>query len=243
MAFCSNCGKEFETDAKYCSGCGVALDVANKNEKEQRKTVYDGDLHKCPKCGEHLNAFVTTCPVCNYELRGAQTTSCVHELAQKLEKTEFDGDKTELISNFYIPNTKEDIYEFFVLAYSHITAGGYGIEAWSIKLEQAYLKARLAFGNSEEYEHIKELYENINKGSSMKRKLKSKDGKAIVLFALGLVIAGIGFVMAFLDDNINGLYFDDLYLGVFIALGCVCFVFGLVMWMLPNKKRKSRKNK
>ena len=42
MAFCSNCGKEFETDAKYCSGCGVALDVANKNEKEQRKTKPSG---------------------------------------------------------------------------------------------------------------------------------------------------------------------------------------------------------
>ena len=72
MAYCVKCGKELVDDAKFCAGCGIAVDVHQSENDEQRKTVYDGDLHKCPKCGEHLNAFVTICPVCNYELRGTQ---------------------------------------------------------------------------------------------------------------------------------------------------------------------------
>ena len=107
MAFCSNCGKEIAADAKFCSGCGVAVEATNKGEKEQRKTVYDGELHKCPKCGEHLNAFATICPVCNYELRGIQATSYVHEFSLKLENTEDNAQRIELIKNFYVPNTKE----------------------------------------------------------------------------------------------------------------------------------------
>ena len=240
MAFCSYCGKEIAADAKFCFGCGVAVDAINKSEKEQRKTVYDGDLHKCPKCGEHLNAFATICPICNYELRGVQATSCVHELAQKLEKTESEEDKTELISNFYIPNTKEDIYEFFVLAYSHMTAGGYGLEAWSVKLEQAYLKARLAFGQSEEYERIKELYDSINKVSPRKRKLKTKDGKAIFLFILGLILSITSLILEEILNEFNISMYEALY--PIAVMGFICVAIGLVLFIVPNiKKSKKRK--
>lgn len=236
MAFCSNCGKEIAADAKFCSGCGVAVDATNKSEKEQRKTVYDGDLHKCPKCGEHLNAFATICPVCNYELRGVQATSCVHELSQKLEKTNSDEQKAELISNFYIPNTKEDIYEFFILAYSYVATGTYDVEAWSVKLEQAYLKAKVAFGNSDEYEHIKELYEKINK-SSIKGKIKrSKDSKAVILTALGLVLILFGITLPEIVD----IYWEEFFWGVSV-LGIIPFITGIVLFVIPDKKKSKKK--
>ena len=82
--------------------------------------------------------------------------------------------KAELISNFYIPNTREDIYEFFILAYSNITAGGHGAEAWNAKLEQAYLKAQFAFGNNQEFAKIQELYDAIKKLSTRKRNEKTR---------------------------------------------------------------------
>ena len=41
MAFCSNCGKELVAGAKFCYGCGITVDALDKNEKEQRRTVYD----------------------------------------------------------------------------------------------------------------------------------------------------------------------------------------------------------
>lgn len=60
MAFCVNCGQELVEGAKFCANCGKAVDGNSSNS--QRKTVYDGELHKCPNCGETINAFVTICP-------------------------------------------------------------------------------------------------------------------------------------------------------------------------------------
>ena len=215
------------------------MDVINKNEKEQRKTIYDGDLHKCPKCGEHLNAFATICPVCNYELRGVQATSCVHELSQKLEKADSDEQKIELISNFYIPNTKEDIYEFFILAYSNITAGGNSIEAWTVKLEQAYLKAKLAFGNSEDFGYIKELYESINKASKKNRFANAKSLKGAILMSVGALIAIISLLMSEILYEFDIYMYDALY--PIAALGFVSFIVGIILFVLPNKNKKKNK--
>ena len=239
MAFCSNCGKELTADAKFCSACGIAVNVINKNEKEQRKTIYDGDLHKCPKCGEHLNAFATICPVCNYELRGVQATSCVHELSQKLEKADSDEQKIELISNFYIPNTKEDIYEFFILAYSNITVGGNSIEAWTVKLEQAYLKAKLAFGNSEDFGYIQELYESINKASKKNRFSNAKSFKGAILMSVGALIAIISLLMSEILCEFDIYMYDALY--PIAALGFVSFIVGIILFVLPNKNKKKNK--
>ena len=76
----------------------------------------------------------------------------------KLEYTDDVQKKDELIRTFYIPNTKEDIHEFFILALSNIKIGGINTDAWMVKLEQAYQKAELSFGGTSELERIKELY-------------------------------------------------------------------------------------
>ena len=168
MAFCINCGQELAEGAKFCANCGKAVGVSQNGAKEERKTVYDGELHKCPNCGERLDSFVTTCPACGYELRGAKVTSYVNDLAQKLENVDTVEQKIDLIRNFYIPNTKEDIYEFFILATSNMNAGGYDVEAWYTKLEQAYQKARLLFGTNPDFSYFQELYD---KASKQKKKL------------------------------------------------------------------------
>lgn len=165
MAFCINCGHQLAEGAKFCFECGSKVGDGQTSQTEQRKAFYDGEIHKCPSCGEVLQSFLAFCPVCNYELRGVQSTSCVHELALKLEKADSQNQKIELISNFYIPNTKEDVCEFFILAYSYLSTDGYGAEVWKVKLEQAYLKAKLAFGNSTEFKQIEELYDKIRKAS------------------------------------------------------------------------------
>lgn len=243
MAFCVGCGKAIADDARFCDACGTAIDFSMKSEKDQRQTVYDGALHKCPNCGEQLNAFVTTCPVCNYELRGTTVTSCVHEFSQKLEKTDSYEQKIELISNFYIPNTKEDIYEFFILAYSYVSSGAYDVDAWSVKLEQAYLKAKLAFGDSKEYEYVKELYEKLNISPSKNRIIKSKNFKAIFLFVMGIFL----FIGGLLSDEIlneHGVYMQDALYPI-AAIGFICFIVGLILFLIPNvkKRRYKRKNK
>ena len=57
MAFCINCGQELAEGAKFCANCGKA--VNGENPTTQRKTVYEGQIHKCPNCGEVINSFVS----------------------------------------------------------------------------------------------------------------------------------------------------------------------------------------
>ena len=168
MAFCINCGQELMAGAKFCANCGKAVGTSQNEAKEQRKTVYDGELHKCPNCGERLDSFVTACPACGYELRGAKVTSVVNELAQKLERTKSVEQKIDLIRNFHIPNTKEDIYEFFILATSNMSADGYDVKAWYAKLEQAYQKANILANyiarlkSNKNHSHLQEVSKNLS---------------------------------------------------------------------------------
>lgn len=222
MAFCVNCGAELNDGAKFCSECGAANINLKNNGK--RKEIYDGEVHKCPNCGEVLKAFSTTCPSCGYELRGAKAGSSVAVLARKLEKVESIEEKLELISNFYIPNTREDIYEFFILATSNIQAGGYGIDAWYVKLEQAFQKAKLSFGDTTEFEYLKQLYAKTKK----KRVLKSIGGDSKKLKGILLMVfCFIGIILA-----IIGVFADQTF--ILTSLGVLVIVLG-VLGMSFNK--------
>lgn len=153
--FCSNCGNKLIDNAKFCNACGTKI---VKDSVEERKTTYDGEIHKCPNCGDTIDAYETVCEACGYELRGRKAVSVVHELAMKLEQTNDFRKKEELIRTFYIPNTKEDILEFFILATSNIEVGGNDMKAWKAKLEQAYQKAELSLSGTPEFERLKVLY-------------------------------------------------------------------------------------
>ena len=194
MAFCTNCGIELEEGAKFCAQCGKATNKKNQ-PIEQRKNVYDGEIHKCPNCGETLKSFIAQCPLCGFELRGTVTEDSVREFALKLEEIErkrdkkkhsfnpfkplsnsiglnsTDEQKVSLIRSFLIPNTKEAILEFMILASSNIDFKLYGIgdkgvltasqreisDAWLAKFEQAYEKAKLVL-TGEDFNNINNIY-------------------------------------------------------------------------------------
>lgn len=171
VQFCSYCGTKLDEGARFCKGCGeaVANDVQQtRNTKREepipekqpeRKSVYEGYIHKCPNCGDIIGAYETVCSACGYEIRERHTTSVVHELSLKLESTDDPQKRDDLIRTFYIPNTKEDIHEFFILALSFIKIGEANTNAWMVKLEQAYQKAELSFGGTQEFERLKPMYE------------------------------------------------------------------------------------
>ena len=207
MSFCINCGQELAEGAKFCAGCGKA--VNENNSYTQRKTIYDGEVHKCPNCGDILDAYESVCETCGYERRGTKATNSVRELQLKLEElyskrphrkvhtiftqafaggqlSNVDEEIVNLIKNFSIPNTKEDIMEFVILASSNIDLKVYGIngqryqmtnpaqreisDAWLSKFEQAYQKAQLMFGGSQEFMNIHLLFEKKSKEISKKKR-------------------------------------------------------------------------
>lgn len=199
MPFCIKCGQQLADEAKFCSACGTTTN----NDNAKRKTVYDGELHKCPNCGELIKSFTTVCPTCSYELRNVITNSPVEALAKKVEMATSLDDKIELIANFYVPNTKEDIYDFFILAVSNLEDKRYDTDdAWRAKLEQTYHKAKLSFGNTAEFEYLEKLYTRTRKEvkkrergiSAVFRRNKSACittlliGGGILMLAIGIIL-------------------------------------------------------
>lgn len=194
MSYCTNCGEKLQDGSKFCSSCGSQVVNTNKNNSDlKRKILFDGKIHKCPNCGSNLNAFEHKCKDCGYEIRGSNIANTVKEFADKLERTSSVEKKNELISNFYIPNTKEDIYEFFILAISNLTTDIKCEEAWKSKLEQTYHKAKLSFGNTPEFEYINKIYDKTIK--KHRNKIINKFVNKIWRLVLGSMLAVLGFVL------------------------------------------------
>ena len=179
MAYCSNCGHQLVDDANFCSECGTPV---NNVVRSERKVVFEGDVHKCPNCGEILNSFTVECPACGYELRNTGSSIGVQEFILKLEKIEasrgtrkrkfFGGNSAErtnirkrrvsLIRSFSIPNTKEDILEFMILAASNVNT--------KAELSEAEAEESDAWkaGDDEEFLQFQKIY--TQKMKEIKRK-------------------------------------------------------------------------
>lgn len=209
MAFCTNCGAKLQDDAKFCHACGAPNSHSSVGRQAKREYEYAGKIIKCPGCGETLASFQTTCPTCGYEIREGKASSAVREFAEKLEAIEsrrksekkwgykkanenglsfVDEQKISLISSFPIPNTKEDLFEFFTMAASNVNDRRYSGEltpsqaavsdAWEAKFEQAYQKALLAVHTPVELASFQKLYTQKTTALSQSKKDAQKAEKS-----------------------------------------------------------------
>lgn len=157
---------------------------------EQEKLAEDA--RKCPKCGHALSGLSAICPMCGYEVRNGKTANAIRELTSSIDKLEkkrntvtdaiatkisgrsenpTDEKIASLIRNFVVPNTKEDIFEFMILAAGYMDAkvlagrtaakdvADVVIKAWDSKFRQTYEKAKLSFGSDLDFSKIQELYD------------------------------------------------------------------------------------
>lgn len=271
LQFCPYCGTKLDEGARFCKKCGESMtpkqqasetntfqespktdtrqsktDPIKEDPRTKRKTVYDGELHKCPNCGELLKSFTTVCPTCAYELRGVQNNSPVEALAKKIEMAATLNDKIELITNFYIPNTKEDIYDFFILAVSNLEDKWYDTDdAWRAKLEQAYHKARLSFGNTPEFEYLDKLYNKTRKEvikrergvAAIFRRNKTACITALLIGGgvLMLIVGIILFSASSPEEN-----FGTSWGGLMFAVIGINFIIAPT-WVLEEMRKKERK--
>ena len=236
MAFCSRCGSRLADGAKFCTNCGAKI-IINAVDN-QRKQVFEGVIHKCPNCGEIIKAFTTVCPSCGHEFRGTAPSETVKELQLKLEAIEasrkepkkriipivtldmleipaVDKQKINLIRNFAIPNSKEELVEFIILASSNIetsimygntgyypgeqAAGREITSAWEAKLNQAYEKARLSFGQDPDFADIQTMY------SDKKRAIQHRNTriKLSIYIALPALILGLIIMFNMLSKSLQ----------------------------------------
>lgn len=196
--------RDTTTEEKTDDSKNTSTRTKPEEELTERIVVYEGKIHKCPNCGEVLGSFQATCPACGHEVRDARNSYSVREFAAKLEEIEHsrstkgfgikkmlqdqnevnetDQKKINLIRSYVIPNTKEDLSEFLILASSNINLKRYNdfeqitmsqkavSDAWEAKFEQAYEKAKLSFGDTPEFQKIQSIYEKKNGEISKSKK-------------------------------------------------------------------------
>lgn len=221
--FCQSCGSPIQV-INNSQKVEKSVEVPQNSDPtySERKQEYAGKIIKCPSCGEIWDAFILKCPTCGYELRGARSNQALSELFAKLETidlqpdnnvrlkkhnnsneiTEKEKQKIALIRNFPIPNTREDLYEFLIMASSNIdtehiegvndsslSEGDKAIsEAWRAKYEQAYHKANISFGQLPEFQELNIKFTNkINKHEHKKNMYR----KGMAIFIVVYIIASI----------------------------------------------------
>jgi hypothetical protein len=179
-----------------------SLEDNNKTNSSFSNSQYEApNPLKCSNCNAFYESFATHCSYCGYEFTNLNANSSVKVLHQKLMEIEskrviddnpfkafgammmknlsgshhdeVDMQKMELIRSFPIPNTKDDLLEFFTLAIPEATVKirkFIGItyqedktkeaikKVWLTKCEQIILKARLAVKDDLQTQEIIERY-------------------------------------------------------------------------------------
>lgn len=97
--------------------------VELQKKKELPKNEKVGNIRKCPNCGASLSGIISKCPECGFEFNNIKVANSVEELSKRLSALKVHGAKDSLasmfggsqsgkvISEFPIPNTKEDLFE------------------------------------------------------------------------------------------------------------------------------------
>lgn len=164
----------------------------------QRQQEFAGNIVKCPNCGAVISHTTAICPNCGMQITGQAAVNSIQAFKEQIMAIEskrrkshlgilnvyatpdpVDKQKLELIKNFPIPNTVDDILEFILLASSNIdvklskktfnnSASSMQLlamemprvisDAWVAKLQQAYQKAEILIPNDSAFPGIQKLY-------------------------------------------------------------------------------------
>ncbi len=204
----------------------LEIEKAKAAQKSAPKSNKFGDVRKCPACGAMVESFQTKCPECGHEFINIEANSTTQELLKALEDLDkqvtsnestigsmvrgaasiFGEDslttrKTQLIRNFPIPNTKEDLLEMLSLCNANSTASSQNstdmkiASAWQEKTKQLIMKGRIMLKNDPDFEYTlaeiaKEEKKRFIKAASIKIGL-------IILIIVLIIFMILMFSMAF----------------------------------------------
>ncbi|GHT92748.1 hypothetical protein FACS1894140_5220 [Spirochaetia bacterium] len=203
MAFCSNCGTQVAKGVKFCTSCGTPIGGATAAPTAKSAKEKLGNVRVCPNCGETIGSVQARCPSCGHELNSAAVAGGIKEFTDKLQKTGDSKKREQLIANFPIPNSKEDLLEFAILVSSKLkqepslyqfAKNGFiwdgDHESWKAKWDQVLQKIKLVLAGDKEVQEVVLGMKNdlaefekhwIREGKKHKGKENAKKGCALAI--------------------------------------------------------------
>lgn len=129
----------------------------------KKREVSYGVVHKCPNCGALVESGKMSCEACGYMFRGVEANSSVQRISDLINAAsvrEYHGSLSSseatrrfeainnIIKNFPVPSTKEDLLEFILFAKSNgfeSTFTNHHAAAYRSKYYECVEKAKLYF--------------------------------------------------------------------------------------------------
>lgn len=242
---CRKCGAKMSADTKFCPSCGTPVIEETKptvsvppvvdEKKEGEKKVY-----KCPVCGEILFSDALKCPSCGNEIRGRVAVTSVREFFDKIINIEDENKKIEAIKMYPIPNNKEDIIEFMLLACSNFDAKYYATNkqgdslanAWYTKIEQCYKKAVMMFTESADLQKIEKLYKEINVTTNTIERNK------LIMTTTGIALIIVSVIMFYFSPKAED---GSSIITLLSYIAITILAIGIIVLALGLKKKKTNK--
>ena len=171
----------------------------------EREQEYVGTIRKCPNCGAELQSFTGICPSCGHELNDNRVNDSVKDFFLRLEAVASNKNENEiqsLIENYVVPNNKESILEFFVLAASLLKTNVNPFspsgrrnarfnEMWKTKLNQLSMKAKIILASDPDgVSKIAMIQKEVDSANAKAKKAKIGVIAAVVV-AVAIII-GVG---------------------------------------------------
>jgi len=210
--------KEAKANQQY----QLEMEKAKSAQPSAPKSEKYGDVRKCPACGAIVPSMAAKCPECGYEFTNVEANSSTRLLMQKIDeiqaqyaeltanvdnkdesairtrgyqvKRQLNDRTAQLIQNFPIPNTREDLIEFLTLCIGNSKADSIMLDgndpvtpAWRKKLQQVIAKVKVALPNDQQAQELIDEYEGKRENS--KKKGKKIAIGIVVLFVIALLIA------------------------------------------------------
>lgn len=191
----------------------LALKKENTNKTVvEIKSNKEGVLIKCPSCGAPVPSLSLRCEACGHEFRNTESTQNIKDFYKQIKSAKLE-DKSTIISNFPVPNNKEDLIEFITLSVGHSNSisseervsymtssfkGTYRPElhyreneiiAWQSKAEAALMKAKLLFSeDAQMIQYIKKFEEQYDNNKNSVKRAEQKRAKMVLIFVLAVII-------------------------------------------------------
>ncbi|MGD9567819.1 MAG: zinc ribbon domain-containing protein [Sedimentibacter sp.] len=165
---CPNCGEILESFVTNCPSCGYEIRDAKSAStvREFAQKLERIEAQKMSTISEQKSVMKMVFG------KDFKEKDEVEEAKNDFEKQK-QKEKATLIINYSVPNTKEDILEFMLLAASNIDTK-HGVsdvvtKAWISKLEQVYQKAEISMGSHSDFVQIKNIYEKKHNQIKLKK--------------------------------------------------------------------------